>query len=154
MPTALLVEAIRLLPQNQPFFKGKHRRLDRSTLRAVRIQCLLIGTERWRPSVLICRRCGTMASPAAQHPVRLDGPCICGSQKLFKDCCGYGTAGSRHERRCSSSNPNFFGVSVIEPPCFIQFVGSPPEPTRAPRRLATHPNALAARSAPRVLVPA
>ncbi len=85
-----------------------------------------------------------MASPAAQHPVRLNGPCICGSQKLFKDCCGYGTAGSSHERRCSSSNPNFFGVSVIEPPCFIQFVGSPPEPTRAPRRLATHPNALAA----------
>src|SRR5213596_1641092 len=30
----------------------------------------------------------------------------------------------------------------------------PPEPTRAPRRVATHPDAHAARSAPRVLVPA
>jgi len=30
----------------------------------------------------------------------------------------------------------------------------PPEPTRAPRRVATHPDARAACSAPRVLVPA
>ncbi len=45
-------------------------------------------------------------------------------------------------------------VSVIEPPWFILFVGNPPEPTRALRRVATHPDAHAARSAPRVLVPA
>ncbi|PYJ85591.1 MAG: hypothetical protein DME22_08585 [Verrucomicrobia bacterium] len=32
--------------------------------------------------------------------------------------------------------------------------GHPPEPTRAPRRVATHPDAHAVRSAPRVLVPA
>src|SRR5436190_13644719 len=31
---------------------------------------------------------------------------------------------------------------------------NPPEPTRAPRRVATHPDARAARSAPCVLVPA
>jgi len=29
-----------------------------------------------------------------KHSVRLDGPCICGSGKLFKDCCGRGIAES------------------------------------------------------------
>ena len=29
-----------------------------------------------------------------KHSVRLDGPCICGGEKLFKDCCGRGIAES------------------------------------------------------------
>jgi hypothetical protein len=32
---------------------------------------------------------------AVQHTVRLDGPCICSSGKLFKDCCGSKIIGSK-----------------------------------------------------------
>jgi len=37
MPTALVMEVIRLLLQNQPFFKGKDRRLDRSMIGFFRV---------------------------------------------------------------------------------------------------------------------
>jgi hypothetical protein len=29
-----------------------------------------------------------------KHEVRLNGPCICGSEKSFEDCCGRGLAAS------------------------------------------------------------
>ena len=31
-----------------------------------------------------------------EHSVRFEGPCICGSQKMFKDCCGQKIVAAKH----------------------------------------------------------